>query len=141
MKKYINLMLVFAGFALIIGCGSKNDKGGTTPSGSNGACATIPAGAALSGPSCITTSGKWNSYYVTESSSSKSYMMYCNAEEYEHDPSQADFDANEGTSTSPSVKVKSNEDYVKTATCASGSVYSDNGSSNDKLTFIWTKQP
>ena len=141
MKKYINLMLVFAGFALMIGCGSKNDKGGTTPSGSNGSCATIPAGAALSGDSCTTTSGKWTSYDVIESSSGKSYMMYCNAGDNAHYSSQANFDANEGTSVSPSVKITSNEDYVSTATCVSGSIYYDDGTSKDKHTFIWTKQP
>ena len=139
MKKYINLVLMFAGFDLMIGCGSKNKN--SSPPISGGTCSTIPAGVALSGQSCTTTSGKWTAYDIIETSASRYYTMYCNDEEYDHDSSQANFDENEGTSVSPSVKITSNEDYVSTAICVSGSIYYDDGTSKHKHTFIWTKQP
>jgi len=145
MKKYINLMLVFAGFALMIGCGSK-DRNYSPPV--SGGCAEIKAGVPLSGRGCVTDSGKWTAYDVIVSKSdtmattpSESYMMSCNVGENTHYSSQANFDANEGTSSSPSVKITSNEDYVNTPTCVSGSINYDDGSTNDKHTFIWIKKP
>lgn len=146
MTKYIKLVSMFAGFSLVIGCTSKG--GYSSPPASGGTCAAIKAGVPLSGRGCVSDSGKWTSYDVIESTSdtmattpSASYMMYCNASDNAHYTSQANFDANEGTSVSPSVKITSNEDYVSTATCVSGSIFYDDGSTKDKHTFIWMKQP
>lgn|GEM_PF-5887051 len=45
-------------------------------------------------------------------------------------------------SVSPASELKSNGDYVVTASCASGSIsYETTGSPKTTIVFIWTKTP
>ncbi len=67
------------------------------------------------------------------------YDETCGATPYKN---QADFDTNEGTSGAAGTMITSNEDYVVTASCASGSIaYQTTGSAKTKIVFIWTKVP
>jgi len=103
-----------------------------------GACVTLPATATKQGSGCTGVSGTFTE--VTLDSAANTYDEACGAPAPYKD--QATFDANEGTSTAPGVTITSNEDYVVTATCASGSVeYTPSGGTKSKTVFIWTKVP
>ncbi len=76
---------------------------------------------------------------VTVDTAANTYSQECGATPYKD---QAEFDANEGTSTAAGLTITSHEDYVVTATCASGSIdYEASGSAKTKIVFIWTKVP
>jgi hypothetical protein len=90
------------------------------------------------GTGCMGVSGTFTE--VTFDSAANTYNEACSSPAPYTD--QAMFDANEGTSGGGGVTITSNEDYVLTATCASGSVeYTPSGGTKSKIVFIWTKIP
>lgn len=102
-----------------------------------GPCASIPASATRSGPGCTGVSGTFTE--VTYDTNAGTYDETCSATPY---PNQADFDANEATSTVTGVTIVSHEDYVITSGCASGSIdYTAQGSAKTTIVFVWTKVP
>lgn len=101
------------------------------------ACATLPASAKKTGPGCTGQSGTFTE--DTYDTVAGTYDESCDATTYKD---QADFDANEGSSSAAGTTITSNEDYVLTATCASGSIaYQPSGGAKTKIIFIWTKVP
>ena len=95
---------------------------------------TLMAGAST----CTSTSGLWSAF--TADTTKKTYQGVCNQAESTLYKSQADFDANEGTSGAAGVTVVSHEDYVRTATCASGSIdYTASPDPKTTILFVWTK--
>ncbi len=111
---------------------------GVTPSGPGGAsCATLPSSAKNAGSGCTSPSGMFTQ--VTFDTVAGTYNQTCSTPPY---ASQAEFDANEGTSGAAGTVIKSNEDYVVTAGCASGSIaYQTTGAPKTTIVFIWTKAP
>lgn len=105
-------------------------------------CRTLPAGAQLDTGStaCTSKSGLFTTYTVNVTKNT--YFVGCDVPEADLYADQADFDKNEGTSTTPDVKVKSKGDYVRTSTCASGStLYTAPGEAEVELLYLWEKQP
>ena len=103
-----------------------------------GACFVLPAGATKQGTGCTGVSGTYTE--VTLDTAANTYNEACSAPAPYTD--QATFDMNEATSGGGGVTITSNEDYVVTATCASGSVeYTPSGGTKSKIVFIWTKVP
>lgn len=103
-----------------------------------GACFTLPTGAAKQGAGCTGVSGTFTE--ITLDTAANTYDEACDAPAPYKD--QATFDANEGGSTVAGITITSNEDYVVTATCASGSIeYTPSGGTKSKIVFIWTKVP
>lgn len=103
-------------------------------------CQTLPAGFTANPAACTTKSGLWSA--LTVDKTKKSYSVVCDQQESSLYKDQADFDANEGTSTAPGITIVSNKDYVRTATCASGSIeYTTPTDPKTTVLFIWTKQP
>lgn len=103
-----------------------------------GACFALPAGATKQGAGCTGVSGTFTE--ITLDTAANTYDEACSAPAPYKD--QATFDANESTSTVGGTTITSNEDYVVTATCASGSVeYTPSGGTKSKIIFIWTKVP
>jgi hypothetical protein len=150
--------LFFALPALILGACSSSSSGnpvGATDGGTDastaaptdaaadsapatGGCFTLPAGARKQGAGCTGVSGTFTE--ITLDTAANTYDEACSAPAPYKD--QATFDANEGTSAAAGVTITSNEDYVVTATCASGSVeYTPSGGTKAKIVFLWTKVP
>ena len=105
-------------------------------------CRTLPAGAQLDTGStaCTSKPGLFTTYTVNVTKNT--YFQGCDVPETDLYADQADFDKNEGTSTTPDVKVKSKGDYVRTSTCASGStLYTAPGEAEVELLYVWEKQP
>jgi hypothetical protein len=103
-----------------------------------GACIALPATATKQGSGCTGVPGSFTE--VTLDTAANTYDEACSAPAPYKD--QATFDLNEGTSTVAGVMITSNEDYVVTATCASGSVeYTPSGGTKSKVVFIWTIVP
>lgn len=143
-------------FVLLAGCSSSSGTAGSPtadaaatdggneagvdagPDGAtSSACAKLPAGATKRGTGCTGVSGTFTE--VTFDSVAGMYNESCSATPYKD---QADFDANEGTAGAAGTTIKSHEDYVLTATCASGSIdYETTGSPKTTILFLWTKQP
>ncbi|MEO6574524.1 MAG: hypothetical protein ABIP89_11845 [Polyangiaceae bacterium] len=116
-----------------------SDAQGPTPDGGapGSACATLPASAQKSGTGCTGQPGTFTE--DTYDTVAGTYDETCGATPYKD---QAAFDANEGTSGAAGTTIMSNEDYVVTTTCASGSIaYQASGSAKTKIVFIWTKVP
>lgn len=103
-----------------------------------GGCFTVPASATKQGAGCAGVSGTFTE--ITFDTAANTYNEACSAPAPYKD--QAEFDANEGTSTVAGIVIKSNEDYVVSATCASGSIeYTPSGGTKSKIVFVWTKVP
>lgn len=113
-------------------------EAGTDAAPATGACFVLPAGAVKQGTGCTGVSGTYTE--VTFDTAANTYNEACmSPDPY---PDQATFDANEGTSGAAGVTITSNEDYVVTPTCASGSVeYTPSGGTKSKIVFLWTKVP
>jgi hypothetical protein len=117
--------------------GARAPDAATDAASSTGACAALPTGAKLQGTGCTAASGTFS--VVTIDTVANTYSQECGATPYKD---QAEFDANEGTSTAAGVTITSHEDYVVMATCASGSIdYATSASSKTTIVFIWTKAP
>ena len=110
----------------------------TTPdAGPRGGCAVLPTSAKNRGTGCTSPSGTFTEF--TFDTVAGAYNQSCGASPYKD---QADFDANEGASGAAGTVIKSNEDYVLTATCASGSIsYEMTGTPKTTIVFLWTKAP
>ncbi len=105
-------------------------------SGPSGSCATLPSSAKIAGTGCTSPSGMFTE--VTFDTVAGTYNQTCSTPPYAN---QAEFDTNEGTGGGGTV-IKSNEDYVLTPTCASGSIsYQTTGAPKTTIVFIWTKAP
>lgn len=105
-------------------------------------CRALPAGAQLDSGStaCTTKPGLFTTYTVNVTKNT--YFQGCDVPETDLYADQADFDKNEGTSTTPDVKVKSKGDYVRTSSCASGStLYTAPGEAEVELLYLWEKTP
>ena len=105
-------------------------------------CAMIPSTFTLEAgaSACTSTPGLWSA--LTADTTKKTYQGVCNQDESTLYKSQADFDANEGTSGAAGVTIVSHEDYVRSATCASGSIdYTASPDPKTTILFVWTKAP
>lgn len=126
----------------------------TTDSGTDGAtrslvdasveptCSGLPVGATLEqgSSSCSSRSGTYTAFTINVTKNT--YIQTSNVPEADLDKDQADFDLHEGTTTEPNVKVKSNADYVRTTTCATGStMYTAPGEQEVRLRYLWQKTP
>ena len=119
------------------GAQAASDAAVAGDAGASGSCASLPASAKLAGSGCTGVAGTFTE--VTFDTVAGTYNQTCSAPVYKD---QADFDANEGTSGAGGTTIKSHEDYVLTATCASGSIdYQPTGSPKTTIVFIWTKVP
>ena len=113
-------------------------EGGTDGAPPPSACFVLPTSAKKQGAGCTGTSGTFTQ--ITYDSGAGTYDESCNGPPPYKD--QAEFDANEGTSSAAGVVITSHEDYVVTATCASGSIdYQASGSAKTTIVFLWTKVP
>jgi len=130
--------------------GTGSSAGSGSSSGGTGAtCASVPGNTVFAGSNydvgtatCAThTSGKWTALTIQEpTGSAPQGDAQCDADAPYAD--QATFDANEATSGASGTTITSNHDYVVKTTCASGSVqYTTSGSTEQKILFIWTKNP
>ena len=136
MKTKTLVSLILISFTTFFSCDDS-----TTSGGAGGlACVTLASDVTVEPMSdmCTTAVGKWTQYTVD--TVVKTAIKACDIEEASIYADQAAFNATEGTSTVEGVTVSSREDYIKTATCASGSIhYVTIGSDTDFL-FIWEKK-
>ena len=103
-------------------------------------CATLPQAATLDplGTACTSQSGKWTMLTLTKETNT--YFIQCDLGDVGLYADQADFDANEATSRAPGVTTTSNGDFVRTATCSSGSIQYTNAGTTTTIIFIWEKK-
>lgn len=135
------------GFALLLHTACSNPT--TNPaqdagpdSGSTTACATLPAGTTIvpGGTACTSKSGLWSA--LTIDTVKQTYSVVCDQPEATLYQDQSDFDANEGSSGAAGITIVSHEDFVRTATCSSGSIdYTTPTDPKTTVLFLWTKQP
>lgn len=130
----------------VVGCSSST----ATPSPDAGAgdsglpaagCEALPAGFVIAGgaTACTSKSGLWSA--LTADKNKKTYSVVCDQPETTLYKDQADFDANEGSSTATGVTIVSHKDYVRTSTCASGSIdYTTPTDPKTVVLFLWIKQ-
>lgn len=106
-----------------------------------GACAKIASTYTFpAGTPCASASGSWSAYTADETK--MTYTLDCNQPASVVYNTQAEFDANEGTSGATGVTIVSHEDFVRTATCASGSIdYTASPSPKTTILFVWVKTP
>ena len=138
-----------AALFLVAGCSSSTSPSPATsdagpadsgPSPGGAACQTLPAGFTATPAACTSKPGLWSA--LTVDKNKKSYSVVCDQAESAVYKDQAEFDANEGTSTAPGITIVSNKDYVRTTTCASGSIeYTTPTDPKTTVLFLWTKQP
>ena len=136
------------------GSGSSSGASAGTSSGSSAGaagsatCASPPAGTTYysnydaATATCSThITGKWTALTIQEPTGATAQGdAQCDADAPYAD--QATFDANESGSTASGTTIVSNHDYVVTTSCASGSVqYTTSGSAEQKILFVWTKNP
>jgi hypothetical protein len=120
-----------------LNCGSNNSGNNSNDSGT---CETLASDVTVDPASdaCTTTSGKWTQWTVDVEA--KTAFKQCNIEEADLYADQEAFDAAEGTSILEGITVTSNDDYVLTSECASGSIEYQNPPTDTTFLFIWEKQ-
>ena len=143
----------FALFAFLAACGGSStstvgdaavhtDAATAGDAAVAGACATVPSTYTLmsGATACTSTTGLWSAFTADETQ--HTYQVVCNQAESTVYATQAEFDADEGTSGTSSVTIVSHEDYVRASTCASGSIdYTASPDPKTTILFVWTKTP
>ena len=110
------------------------------PSPVGAACQTLPTGFTAKPAACASKPGLWSA--LTVDKNKQSYSVVCDQPESTVYKDQAEFDANEGSSGVSGITIVSNKDYVRTTTCASGSIeYTTTTDPKTTVLFLWTKQP